>query len=66
MYDDCQQMTNSECGSPGPVTITNKLQREKDQLEARLAKVNQAINLIQAEPKIKQILDALAELSLRL
>jgi len=55
-----------KCGSPGPVTITNKLLLEKEQLEGRLAKINQAIGLIESEPKMKQILDALAELSLRL
>lgn len=40
-------------------TITARLKGEKEQLEGRLTKINEALELMEKNPEIAQVLDAL-------
>lgn len=43
-------------------TMTERLQREREQLRSKLAEVEAALSTIEAHPEVQQVIDALAKL----
>ena len=42
--------------------MTERLQREREQLRSKLAEVEAALSTIEAHPEVQQVIDALAKL----
>ena len=45
-------------------TMTERLQRQRDELQARLNELNTALAVIEANPKVQEVIDVLAKLNL--
>ena len=45
-------------------TKTERLKRQRDELSARLQELNAALDVIEANPKFQEVIDALAKLNL--
>jgi hypothetical protein len=45
-----------------PIGVIERLRREQDALEKRLASVNEAIEAVEANPAVERVLEALAKI----
>ena len=60
-------MSSAElCNSPGmdiQITISERLTREKRNLELRLGQVDTALELLKENPKIKEVIEAISRIT---
>lgn len=48
---------------PIQVTITNRLEREKKELEGRLKQVNEALDALNANPEVKLVIEKISAIT---
>ena len=62
-------MTNGQevmaLGGARSLSVSERLQSEKQHLEARLAAINEAIELLEATPEVLKAIDCLSKLNIR-
>ena len=64
MFDEIERIGTVEPGHStlvGRVTLTQRLEGQKAELEARLSKINEALNALKANPELQKLFDIVSK-----